>query len=124
MLIRPEDAYTHYRLGLINAVVNKRGAPEHLALAGGLNPALWPATNALSGAFEFALSLDETAPGAGLIDYALINLQECGLAEAALQTAIASDSEYGDAYAYLGLAEDQQDRNGLVSCQRALELNP
>ena len=124
VLIRPTDAYTHFRLGLINAVVNTRGAPEHLALAGGLNPALRPATNALSGAVEFALSLDETAPGAGLIGYALINLQEFGLAEAALQTAIASDSQYGDAYAYLGLAEDQQGRDGLESYQHALELNP
>ncbi|MFQ5408801.1 MAG: tetratricopeptide repeat protein, partial [Anaerolineales bacterium] len=121
---QPTDAALHYRLGIILAVTDPAAAREHLALASGLDPSFRAATDALDAAINYALATDDPAAGAGLIGYTLVNLEQYGLAEVALQSAIELDPDYADAYAYLGLSADRRGGDGLQQYEQALALDP
>lgn len=122
--LQPQNAVARYRFGLVLAVIDPASAPQHLELAAGMDPSVGPFAASLDKAVEAGLKTNDKAYTYGVIGYALITLREYPLAKAALLRAIEERPNFADAYAYLGLAEDELGNDGTYAYTRALDLNP
>jgi tetratricopeptide (TPR) repeat protein len=121
---RGNDPSVLYRLALLTAATVPEQASSRLALARDVAPDLAPATGLLLAAIEEGRAAGSEAYTFGRVGYALIQLKEWPLAEVALTQAVNRDGQYADAFAYLGLAQDLQQKDGLPSYQQALTLAP
>jgi tetratricopeptide (TPR) repeat protein len=122
--VRANDSSVYYRLALLTAATQPGEALARLTLAADIAPELEPATRLLIEAVEAGRAAGDEAYTFGRIGYALIQLGEWPLAEVALTEALNRNGEYADAFAYLGLAQDMQDKDGQPNYERALALAP
>ncbi len=122
--VRGDDTSVYYRLALLTAATAPSEALSRLALVADFAPELAPATSLLMEAIETGLAAGDEAYTYGRVGYALIQLTEWPLAEVALTQAINRDGGYADAFAYLGLAQDMQAKDGLPAYEQALVLAP
>jgi len=122
--LRPTDPAVYYRLALLTAATNPEAAPAKLALAAGVSPSLAPATQVVLAAIQAGQASGDRAALFGKVGYALIQLTEWRLAEEALTQAVTLNPQYGDAFAYLGLAKDRQNKDGLADYETAVKLTP
>lgn len=122
--LEPQNAVVRYRFGLVLAVLDPAAAPPHLTIAAGLDKSVEPFANSLNSAVEAGLKANDKAYLNGVVGYALIGLREYPLAKAALLNAIEARPTFADAYAYLGLAEDESGNDGMYAYNRALALKP
>ncbi len=122
--VRGNDTSVFYRLALLTAATAPDEASSRLALAAEVAPELAPATSLLMDAIEAGRASGDAAYTFGRVGYALIQLSEWPLAEVALTQAVNRNGEYADAFAYRGLAQDMQEKDGLPSYEAALALAP
>ena len=122
--VRATDTSVFYRLALLTAATAPQEAMSRLALVADLAPELAPATQVLMTAIEESLPAGSEAYTYGRVGYGLIQLSEWALAELALTQAVNRDGQYADAFAYLGLAQDMQGKDGLPNYQHAVTLAP
>jgi len=122
--LQPQNAVARYRFGLVLSVIDPASAPQHLALAAGMDPSVGPFASSLNKAVEAGLKANDKAYTYGVVGYALISLREYPLAKAALLRAIEERPNFADAYAYLGLAEDELGNDGTYAYTRALDMKP
>ncbi len=122
--LRRTDPLVHYRLALLTAVTTPTDALARLTLVAGMSPDLAPNAQALTEAIEAGRASKNEAYTFGRVGFALIQLQEWALAELALTRAVTLDDSYADAFAYLGLAQDMQDKDGLAANEKAVTLAP
>jgi tetratricopeptide (TPR) repeat protein len=122
--LRPKDSAVYYRLALLTAATVPEDAPARLALAAAVAPNLAPATRTLIDAIQAGQASGDRAATFGKVGYALIQLSEWRLAQEALTRAVTLNPQYSDAFAYLGLALDRQNQDGLVDYETAVKLAP
>lgn len=121
--LQPENAIVRYRYGVVLSVIDPPAAPQHLALAAGLDESVEPFAESLNEAVEAGLMQNDRAYRMGVIGQALIGLSEFPLAKAALTQAVEERPDFADAYVFLGLAEDHLGNDGLSHYQKALALD-
>jgi tetratricopeptide (TPR) repeat protein len=122
--VRANDPAVYYRLALLTAVTSPAEALARLARAESLAPDLAPKTSAIAKAIQTGQASGDEAYTFGQVGFALIQLNEWGLAELALTHAVNVNPDYADAHAYLGLAQDRQGKDGLQAYEAALRLAP
>ncbi|MCS6909573.1 MAG: tetratricopeptide repeat protein [Anaerolineales bacterium] len=113
-----------YRLALITAATAPAEAIAPLTVAAEVPSDFATAARKLRSALQEAQAQGIPAYTFGRVGYELVQLQEWALAEHALAQAVTLDPTYADAYAYLGLAQDSQGRDGQASYERAVQLAP
>src|SRR6185295_19042882 len=87
-------------------------------------PQFAPQARSLIDAIQAGEASGSPAYTFGLVGFALVQLSEWRLAEEALSRAVAADPNYAEAYAYLGLARDRQNKDGLDDYENAVRLDP
>jgi tetratricopeptide (TPR) repeat protein len=122
--LRPKDPAVYYRLALLTAATDPDSAPARLALAAGISPSLAPATQVVIDAVQAGQASGDRAALFGKVGYALVQLSEWRLAQEALTHAVTLNPQYSDAFAYLGLALDRQNQDGLPDYETAVKLAP
>jgi tetratricopeptide (TPR) repeat protein len=122
--LRPNDAAVYYRLAVLTAATAPDQAPARLAVTAAISPTLAPATKILIDAIQAGEASGDQAYVFGKVGFALVQLSEWRLAEEALTHAVALNPQYADAFAYLGLARDKQNKDGLDYYQTAVKLAP
>ncbi len=120
----PQDAQTQMRLGRLLAVFEPQAALEPLERAAALDLALGPESSALTAAIRQGQAQADEAYLAASVGVALIRVENYPLAEAAFQRAVGFNRAYGEAYAYLGLAQDKQGKDGGPALEQAVALTP
>ena len=121
---RPADPQVSYRLALLKAVTTPAEALSRLELVAQIHPPLALNAHLLIDAIEAGQAARDEAYTAGRVGFALIQLKEWPLAEAALSRAASLNPNYADAYAYLGLAQDRQGKDGRAAAEQAVALAP
>ncbi len=124
LLVQPGDAAAHYRLGLLQAATVPGEALPELMQAARLDPGLDPTVQGLRTALNTALVSGERASQFVVAGRALGELGEWTLADEAFRTATTERAEDGEAWAWLGEAEQQLGRDGGAEIERALALDP
>lgn len=122
--LRPADPLVHYRLALLTAATAPADALARLTLVAELSPDLAPNTQFLTQAIEAGRASGDEAYTFGRVGFAFVQLKEWRLAELALTRAVTLNPGYADAYAYLGLAQDMQGRDGFAANEQAIALAP
>jgi len=122
--LRPNDAAVYYRLAVLTAATAPDEAPARLAVTAAISPTLAPATKILVDAIQAGEATGDQAYVFGKVGFALVQLTEWRLAQEALTHAITLNPSYADAFAYLGLARDRQNQDGLTDYQTAVKLAP
>jgi tetratricopeptide (TPR) repeat protein len=120
----PDNANAHYQLGLLYAASNPSQALPELMLAARLNPDLEKTTQSLRTALNTALLSDNNAYQFVVSGRALAALGRWDLATEAFRNAVHTNEEYAEAWAWLGLAKQQQGQDGTYELSRAITLNP
>lgn len=131
----PQDAKTHYRLGLLLTVLQPEQALQHLDMAARLDYRLGPAAGDIRRALLSARADDHPAYTHTTIGRALAALGEWSLAAESFSRAVALQPSYAEAWAYLGEARQHHtsktinlpssaDSDGLQELQKALQLDP
>jgi tetratricopeptide (TPR) repeat protein len=122
--VRANDASVFYRLALLTAATVPAEATARLAIVIEIAPQFAPQARSLIDAIQTGEASGNAAYTFGLVGFALVQLSEWRLAEEALGRAVAADPDYADAYAYLGLALDRQNKDGMEAYQTAVRLAP
>jgi superkiller protein 3 len=122
--LRQTDGAAYYRLGLVAAVTDPARAVARLQIAASLSPDLAGNVQLLSDAIAAGEASGDAAYTFGRVGFALIQLKEWTLAQAALASAVQVNPQYAEAYAYLGLAQDMQGLDGQGSAETAVKLAP
>ena len=122
--VRPKDPAVYYRLALLTAATSPADAPARLVIVAAMAPNLASSTQMLVDAIQSGQATGNPAYTFGRVGYAFEQLNEWRLAEEALMHAVVIDPQYSDAFAYLGLAQDRQNKDGLVAYQTAVKLAP
>lgn len=117
-----QDAYAHYRLGVLLMVFSPDDAFDKLQRASTLNPQVDSATQTLITALNIASTQSVEAEKRVTIGRALGLVQEWDLAKLAFEQAIAVDSQNAEAWAWLGETKQQLGQDGSVELNQALEL--
>lgn len=118
-----DNAYAHYRLGLVLTIVDPEHALSDLMRAASLNPESDSVVQALRSALNLsATQLDESQQMV-TIGRALGLAQEWDLSIAAFEKAIAFNAENAEAWAWLGEAKQQKGEDGIAELDRALALD-
>lgn len=120
----PTDSASNYQLGLILAATKPESSLAYLSLATELDPELSNKTNALIRNIRFARNIDDPSYPLVTAGQSLLSIEEWELAEIALSNATELNSEYADAWAYLGEALQHTGRNGLEELEKALSIDP
>jgi tetratricopeptide (TPR) repeat protein len=118
-----DDAYAHYRLGLLLSFLEPEQALPELMLASSLDPETDPAVQTL----RTALNLSATQPDASeqlvTIGRTLGLVQEWDLSIGAFEKAIALKADSAEAWAWLGEAKQQTGQDGRVELDRAMSID-
>lgn len=113
-----------YRLALITAALSPAEALARLRVVADLPSEYASPANTLLQSIQAAQREQDEAYTFGRVGYELIQVREWALAERALTQAVALNPNYADAQAYLGLALDEQAKDGEAAFQRAAALAP
>jgi tetratricopeptide (TPR) repeat protein len=122
--IHLEDASAHYRLGLLLTLADPNKALSELISASQLNPELDPAVQTLRTVLNLASLNDSASARLVIIGRGLGLVNEWQLAGAAFEEAVKTDEQNGEAWAWLGEADQQIGVKGDQALDRALALNP
>lgn len=117
------DAYAHYRFGLLLTLFNPDLAYSELQTASTLNMEVDSATQTLISALNVADTQNSESEKKITIGRALGLVQEWDLAHVAFEQAIELDSQNAEAWAWLGEAKQQLGQDGSVELDKALMLN-
>jgi tetratricopeptide (TPR) repeat protein len=117
------NTYAHYRLGLLLTVLDSERALTELMLASSLDPEYDPAVQTLRTALDLSSAQPDPSQQMVTIGRALGLLQEWDLSASAFETAIETDEENAEAWAWLGEAKQQTGRDGRAELDKALMLN-
>ena len=120
----PDDAQAHYQLGLLLAVTAPSTALPELMQADQLDSSLDPQVQTLRSALNTALLVNRPAYQEVVAGQALANLGDWDLAEAAFRQAVTLEPQYGEAWAWLGEAQQQSGQDGRTSLDRGLQFAP
>ncbi len=121
--LQPENAAAHYALGLLLMATAPEQALPELMQAAQLYPDLDPTVQGLRTALNTALLSDDRASHFLVCGQALAALGEWDLAAEAFRNAIVERSNYAEAWAWLGEAEQQQGQDGSPEIEQALTLD-
>ncbi|HNA87949.1 MAG TPA: tetratricopeptide repeat protein [Anaerolineales bacterium] len=119
----PNDAYAHYRLGLLLTLYSPDQALPSLTRASALNPELDSAIQTLRAALAVSSVQTDESEKMLIIGRAFGLLQDWELAMAAFEKAVQIDDENAEAWAWLGEAKQQLGQDGSVELDRALMLD-
>jgi tetratricopeptide (TPR) repeat protein len=124
--IHGEDAWAHYRLGLLLTLSDPNKALSELIRASQLNPELDPAVQTLRTALNQASLADSGSAQLVIIGRALGLVNEWQLAGAAFDEAAKADEKNAEAWAWLAEANQQLDvpAGENAELDQALTLNP
>jgi tetratricopeptide (TPR) repeat protein len=117
------DAYAHYRFGLLLTLFNPDLAYAELQHASTLNVEVDSATQTLISALNVADTQNNESEKKVTIGRALGLVQEWDLAFVAFEQAIQLDSQNAEAWAWLGESKQQLGQDGSVELNQALKLN-
>lgn len=118
------EPQAYYRLALLTAATAPADALPRLRLVADLDASFAAAAEGLLTAIGAGQASGSDAYLFGRVGFELVRLAEWELAELALSQATALDPAYADAYAYLGLAQDQQGKDGQAAHAMAVDLAP
>ena len=117
------DAAAHYRLGQLLSLSDQKRALQEFLLASSLDPEYDSAVETMRTALNLAsLEADESRKYV-LIGRGLGLVNDWDLAIEAYRQAVAADGENGEAWAWLGEAEQQLGQDGRVELDEALSLD-
>ncbi|WKZ34705.1 MAG: tetratricopeptide repeat protein [Anaerolineales bacterium] len=116
------DAYPHYRLGLLLAVLEPQQALFELMTASSLDPETDSAVQTLRAALNLSSVQPDASQNMVAIGRALGLVHEWDLSIAAFEKAITLDPENAEAWAWLGEAKQQMGRDGSAELDHALSL--
>jgi len=120
-----EDAFAHYRLGLLLTLSDPGRASSELEDASQLEPELGPAVETLRTALDLALQNDSASGRLVIIGRGLGLVNEWQLAQAAFRSAVAADKKNAEAWAWLGEANQQTGlpEGGSAELEQAFQLD-
>ncbi len=118
-----EDAYAHYRLGLLLAVLEPENALPELMLASSLDPETDSAVQTLRAALNVSSIQADPSLKMQTIGRALGLVQEWELAIIAFDQAVTLNAENAEAWAWLGEAKQNNGQEGSAELDRALSLD-
>ena len=119
----PNDAYAHYRLGLLLTLSAPSQALDELTNAALLDPETESAVQTLSAALSLSSGLAYPSMQKVIIGRALALVSEWELAHTAFEQAIEIDEKNAEAWAWLGEAKQQLGQDGRVELDTALLLD-
>ncbi|HEX9385280.1 MAG TPA: tetratricopeptide repeat protein [Anaerolineales bacterium] len=124
--VHSDDAFTHYRLGLLLTLSDPDKALSELLDASQLDPELDPAVQTLRTTLNLASLNDSTSARLVVIGRGLGLVNEWQLAHAAFEKAVKMDEKNAEAWAWLGEANQQLglSKGGSAELDEALNLNP
>lgn len=117
------DAYAHYRLGLLLTLYAPERAIPSLTHASSLNPELDSAVQTLRAALAVSGEQSDLSEKMLIIGRTFGLLQDWELALTAFEKAIESDEKNAEAWAWLGEAKQQLGQDGSVELDKALMLD-
>jgi tetratricopeptide (TPR) repeat protein len=117
------DAYAHYRLGLLLSFLDPEQALSELMLAASLNPETDPAVQTLRTALNISAIQTDPSQKFVTIGRTLGLVQEWELSMAAFEKAISFNAENAEAWAWLGEAKQQTGQDGRAELDRAIRLD-
>jgi tetratricopeptide (TPR) repeat protein len=120
----PEDASTHYRLGLLLILSDPDRALDELLSASQLDPQFDPAVQTLRAASGLASLNDSASARSVILGRGLGLVNEWQLARAAFEAAVKADGKNAEAWAWLGEANQQTGAGAGAELERALKLDP
>jgi tetratricopeptide (TPR) repeat protein len=122
-----EDAFARYRLGLLLTLSDPQRAWAELDSASELDPKFGPAVKTLHAALDLALQNSSASTRSVIIGRGLGLVNEWKLAHAAFESAVELDERNGEAWAWLGEAQQQTGlahSGDYAELEKAFELNP
>jgi len=123
LALQPNDPEYNYELGLLLAATQPEAALPYWVLAAEIDPGYDKARLVLAEALRTARFYDDPAYTALASGRVLASLGAWDLARTAFETAIASNSAFGEAWAYLAEAKQQNGEDGYNELQQALLLD-
>jgi len=118
-----DDAYAHYRLGLLLTFLEPEQALPVLMRASSLDPETDPAVQTLRAALNVSAVQPDASQQFVTIGRTLGLVQEWDLSLAAFEKAIALNANNAEAWAWLGEAKQQTGQEGRVELDRALSID-
>lgn len=118
-----QDAYAHYRLGILLMIFSPAEAFDKLNRASTLNVETDSAVDTLITALNIADTQNNESDKYVTIGRALGLVQEWDLAFVVFQKAIELNNQNAEAWAWLGEVKQQQGQDGSVELNQALRLN-
>jgi tetratricopeptide (TPR) repeat protein len=118
-----QDAYAHYRLGLLLTFLESGQSLSELMLASALDPQADSAVQTLRSALNISSTQSDPSQQLVTIGRALGLVQEWDLSIEAFEKAITLNAENADAWAWLGEAKQQIGQDGGVELERAAVLD-
>jgi tetratricopeptide (TPR) repeat protein len=120
----PQSAAAQYQLGLLDMATASNDALPHLMQAARADPSLDASVQGLRSALVSASLSDDQAYELVVSGQALGATGNWDLAAEAFRNAVALRANYGEAWAWLSEAKQQQGQDGSIEIERALTLNP
>ena len=124
LALAPEDAGTHYQLGLLMAATDPEKALPYLMQAVTLDPDMEDAVQTLRSNLNLAFLVEDRAYQFTVSGRTLASLGEWDLAAEAFRRAIEENEVYAEAWAWLGEARQQTGLDGRSQLERALAIEP
>jgi tetratricopeptide (TPR) repeat protein len=121
--LNEQDAYAHYRLGLLLSSRDPDRAVVELKTAAALDPQLGSAFETMRTALNIANTQSDEAEKLVTVGRGLGLVGEWALARDAFQQATEADAKNAEAWAWLGEAEQQSGGDGSAALDQAIALD-
>ncbi len=119
----PDNTEARYWAGTLHLLTDTIQAQGHL-LHARTDPFYAKRSDRLLAALSDLQNITDPSHAAGRLGIAFLEAGEPALAEIEFRAALAQEPNYADAWAYLGLAENQLGQDGRMAIARAIELEP
>ncbi len=119
-----DDAAASYRLGLLLMLEDSGQASAQLRRAASLDSRYGPAVTTLEAAIEEASTQPDRPSRMVVLGRGLALVDEWRLANGAFLLAVNTDNQNAEAWAWLGVAQQQQGQDGSQALDEALRLDP
>lgn len=120
----PEDAATHFQLGLLLMATDPEKSLPELIIAADLKPELESTTQMIRTELNSAFLIEDRAYLLTTSGRLLATVGEWDLAIEAFRRAIGENDQYAEAWAWLGVALVQTGADGRYELEKALILDP
>jgi len=118
-----DDAFAHYRLGLLYSFLEPESASQELTTASTINPEVESAAQTMISALNLASTQNDLSEQMVAVGRALGLVQDWELAKSAFEKAVQSDMENAEAWAWLGEAKQQLGQDGAGDLDRAMSID-